>query len=194
MPADDLAELIAWLKANPDRAIAGNGGQGSAGQLTATLFQQMTGTRLHQVPYRGGPQALNDLIAGRIDLMMDPIGIFLPQVRSGTIKAYAVTAKRRVAAAPEIPSVDEAGVNGLYVSGWLGLFAPKGTPKDIVATLNAALVDALADPLVRARAESDLAFEIRPRGQQTPEALHAVEIADIKKWWPIIKAAGIERQ
>jgi tripartite-type tricarboxylate transporter receptor subunit TctC len=193
MPANDLEGLIAWLKANPDHAIEGNAGQGSAGQLTAVLFQQMTNTRLSQVPYRGGPQALQDLMGGRIDLMMDPVGILLPQVRIGTIKAYAVTARARIAAAPEIPTVDEAGLPGLYVSGWLGIFAPKGTPNDVIDRINAAVATALVDPLVRGRLH-DLGFEIRPRDQQTPEALRAVQIADIEKWWPIMKAAGIEGQ
>jgi tripartite-type tricarboxylate transporter receptor subunit TctC len=117
----------------------------------------------------------------------------LPQVRSGTIKAYAVTAKNRLAAAPEIPTVDEAGLPGLYVSGWLGLYAPRDTPKDIITKLNTVVVEALADPLVRDRLH-ELGFEIRPREQQTPDALRAVQKADIEKWWPIIRAAGIERQ
>ena len=157
----------------------------------ASFFQKETGTRFQFVPYRGAGPAMQDLIAGQIDLMILDPPTSLPQVRAGSIKAYAVTAKTRLAAAPDIPTVDEAGLPGFYISLWNGLWAPKGTPKDIIAKLNAAVVEALADPTVRQRL-ADLGQEIPPREQQTPEALAHFQKAEIEKWWPIIKAANIK--
>jgi tripartite-type tricarboxylate transporter receptor subunit TctC len=193
VPADDLKGLIAWLKVNPGKASAGTSGLGAMDHVSAALFQTVTGTHFQFVPYRGGTQAIQDLVAGQIDLMFgNPIN-GLQQVRSGQIKGFAVTAKSRLAAAPEIPTVDEAGLPGFYVSFWLGLWAPKGTPKDVIAKLNSAAVTALADPTVRTRL-TDLGFEIFPRDQQTPEALASYQKAEIEKWWPIIKAAGIKAE
>ena len=191
MPADDLKGLIAWLKANPDKASAATAGAGSMAHVSGVLFQSMTGTRFQFVPYRGGAPAVQGLVAGETDMMIGDLITNLPQVRAGTIKSYAVTAKTRLAVAPEIPTVDEAGLPGLYVSFWHGLWAPKGTPKDIIGKLNAAVVSALADPTVRQRLV-DLGQEIYPHEQQTPEALGAFQKAEIEKWWPIIKAAGIK--
>jgi tripartite-type tricarboxylate transporter receptor subunit TctC len=190
MPANDLRELIAWLKANPDKASLGTNGPGSAAHLAGLLLQKETGTRFGFVPYRGTAPAQQDLVGGQIDMMIDLAANSLPQVRSGSFKAYAVTARTRLAAAPGIPTVDEAGAPGLYVSAWNGLWAPKGTPRDVIGKLNSAVVDALADPAVRRRL-ADLGYEIPPREQQTPEALGAFQKAEIEKWWPIIKAAGI---
>jgi tripartite-type tricarboxylate transporter receptor subunit TctC len=190
LPAADLKELIAWLKAHPDKATQGTAGAGSAAHISGAYFQNVTGTRFGFVPYRGAAPAMQDLLGGRIDLMFDQVGNALPHVRSGAIKAYAVTAKTRLAAAPEIPTVDEAGLPGFYVSVWRGLFAPKGTPPDVIVRLNAAVVHALADPAVRQRL-ADLAQEIPTREQLTPEALGALHQAEIAKWWPIIKAANI---
>ena len=141
LPANDLEGLIAWLKANPDKASAGIAGVGATGHVSGISFQKQTGTRFQFVPYRGNGPALQDLVAGQIDLMIEPASNFLAQVRAGTIKAIAVTAKRRLAGAPEIPTVDEAGLPGFYASLWYGLWVPKGTPKDAVAKLNAAIVD-----------------------------------------------------
>lgn len=190
LPATDLKELIAWLKARPDKATQGTAGAGSAAHISGAYFQSVTGTRFHFVPYRGAAPAMQDLMGGQIDLMFDQVGNALPQVRAGQIKAYAVTAKRRLAAAAEIPTVDEAGLPGFHVSVWRGLFAPKGTPHAVIARLNAAVVDALADPTVRERL-ADLGQEIPAREQQTPEALSALHQGEIAKWWPIIKAANI---
>jgi tripartite-type tricarboxylate transporter receptor subunit TctC len=190
-PAASLSELIAWLKANPDKASAGTAGAGTAGHLTGALFQKETGTKFQFVPYRGVGPAMQDLVAGQIDLEIDPSSNFLPQVRTGSIKAYAVTARTRLAAAPDIPTVDEAGLQGFYASLWYGLWAPKDTPKEIVAKVNAAVVDALASAPVRTRL-AELGDEIPPRDQQTPEALAVYQKAEIEKWWPIIKAAGIK--
>jgi tripartite-type tricarboxylate transporter receptor subunit TctC len=190
IPANDLKGLIAWLKANPDRASAGYQGAGGAPHVSGVLFQQATGTRFQHVPYRGIGPALQDLVAGHIDLMMTTAANSLPQVRAGSIKALAVTAKSRLTVAPDIPTVDEAGLPGHYVSVWFAFFAPKGMPKDISTRLNAAVVDALANADVRQRL-IELGQEIPPRDQQTPEALGALQRAEIEKWWPIIKAANV---
>jgi len=190
MPADDLKRLIAWLQANPDKASQGTPGAGTAAHITGAFFQKQTGTRFAFVPYRGTGPAMNDLIAGHIDLIIDQTSNSMPQVKAGTIKAYAVTAKERLASAPDIPTVDEAGLPGLYISVWYGLWAPKGTPKEIIARLNAAAVEAMADPAVRTRMDT-FGLEIPPRDQQSAEALSALQKAEIEKWWPIVKAAHI---
>ena len=190
-PAKNLSELIAWLKANPDKASVGTAGVGSGSHMGGVYFQSATGTKVQYIPYKGTGPAMQDLLAGRIDFMVDQASNSLPQVRAGKIKAFAVSAKSRLSAAPEIPTVDEAGLPGLYVSVWFGIWAPKGTPRDVVAKLNAAMVSALADPAVRQRL-SDLGQEITPRDQQTPEALAAFHKAEAEKWWPLVKAAGIK--
>jgi tripartite-type tricarboxylate transporter receptor subunit TctC len=191
MPTRNLTELIAWLRANPDRAVQGTGGPGGVPHTLGILFQRETSTRFGLVPYRGTAVAINDLVAGHIDMMIDAPNNTLPHVRAGTIKAYAVTANSRLPAAPGIPTVDEAGLPGFHFSSWQAVFAPKGTPESIIAKLHGAVVAALADPEVRRRL-ADLGRDIFPREQQTPEALAALQQADIYKWWPLIKAASIE--
>jgi tripartite-type tricarboxylate transporter receptor subunit TctC len=191
LPADDLKGLIAWLKANPDKASFGTSGA-SISQIAGVRLQKETGTRFGFVPYRGGAPILQDLVAGQIDLAFDPT-MSLEQVRAGQVKAFAVTAAKRLSSAPDIPTVDEAGLPGFYVSLWHGLWAPKRTPKDIITKLNAAAVEALADASVRARL-ADIGQEIFPREQQTPEALAAFQKAEIERWGPIIKEAGIKAE
>jgi len=191
VPANDLKTFIAWLKANPDKASEGTAGAGSPQHVGGVFFRNATGTRFQFVPYRGAAPAMQALLAGDIEMIIDDPTSSLPQVRAGKIKAFAVTARSRLASAPDIPTVDEAGLPGFYFSRWHALWAPKGTPKDVVAKLNAAVVGALADPLVRSRL-ADLGQEIFPREQQTPAALGAYHRDEIEKWWPIIKAAGIK--
>ena len=191
VPAQDLQGFIAWLKANAATATQGTAGHGSASHISGVYFQNITGARFQFVPYRGAGPAMQDLVAGQVDLMIDQAANSLPQVRAGTIRAYAVTDKVRLAAAPDIPTVDEAGVPGLHIAIWHALWMPKGTPIDIIAKLNAAVVDALADPGARGRL-AELGQEIPPREQQTPQALFAYHKAEIEKWWPIIKAANIK--
>jgi tripartite-type tricarboxylate transporter receptor subunit TctC len=191
LPAKDVKELIAWLKANPDKASAATTGLGSGIHMCLVYFQNMTGTKFPLAPYRGAAPLMQDLLAGQIDLSCPEAGQTLPQYRAGTIKAYAVLTGKRWFAAPDVPTIDEAGVPGLHFPFWHGLWAPKGTPKDVIAKLNAAAVEALADAGVRQRF-NELGHEIVPREQQTPEALAAYHKAEIDKWWPIIKAANIK--
>jgi tripartite-type tricarboxylate transporter receptor subunit TctC len=193
MPAKDLKELIAWLKANPDKALQGTAGTGSPSHVAGVYFQSKTGTRFQFVPYRGGAPAMQALLTGQMDLGFEQAANVLPHLRAGTTKAYAVTGNTRLPAAPEIPTVDEAGLPGFYISVWHALWAPKGTPKNVIDKLNAAVVGALSDATVRRRL-SDLGQEIPPANQQTPEALAAYQKAEIEKWWPIIKAAGIKAE
>jgi tripartite-type tricarboxylate transporter receptor subunit TctC len=193
MPASDLKELVAWLKANPDKATQGNSGIGTPSHVAGVFLQNAVGAKWQLVPYRSAGLSMQDLVAGNIDLTLDTPAVSMSQVRAGNIKAYAVTSKSRIAVAPDIPTTDEAGLPGFYFSFWHALWAPKGTPKDIIARLNAAAVSTLADPALRAKL-IDLAQEIFPPEQQTPEALLAYHQAEIEKWWPIIKAADIKAQ
>ena len=191
LPANDLKELVAWLKANGDKASQGYAGNGSPGHMTSLLFQSVTGTQVQFVPYRGTAAAMQDLVAGQIDVMFTSPIVALPPARSGHVKAYAVTSPRRLSSAPDIPTADEAGLPGFATSSWFALFAPRGTPRDIVNKLNGAVVGALTDATVRARF-AELGLEMFPREQQTPEALAAFQKAEIEKWWPMVKAAGIK--
>jgi tripartite-type tricarboxylate transporter receptor subunit TctC len=191
VPAMDLMELVAWLKANSIKTSFGTSGPGSPSHASGLLLQKLTGIQLQFVPYRGGALVLQDLIAGQIDVTFGALSTSLPAVRDGKIKAYAVTSNARSAAAPNIATVDEAGLPGLHLSLWGGIWAPKGTPKGVIGMLNAAVVEALADQTVRQRL-ADLGEEIPPRAQQTPEALAVHHKAEIEKWWPILKAAGIK--
>jgi tripartite-type tricarboxylate transporter receptor subunit TctC len=191
LPANDLRELIAWLKANPDKASAATVGPGSGSHLCGIYLQNNTGVRFQFVPYRGGAPAMQDLVSGQVDMMCDMSSNSLPWVRGGQVKALAVMAKERWFGAPDVPTVDEMGVPGIYVSFWHGLWAPKGTPADVIGRLNGAVVKALADATVRKRF-ADQGQEIPPPDQQTPQALMAYHKADIDKWWPLIKAANIK--
>jgi len=193
LPVKDLGELIAWLKANPDKASAGIVGMGSGGHICGLSFQRATGVRYQFVPYRGGAPAMQDLLSGQIDFMCDMAANSLPQVRAGTIKPIVVMSKTRWFAAPGVPTAEEMGVPGLAISLWHGLWAPKGTAAEVVGKLNAAVVAALADPAVGKRFV-DLGQEIAPRAQQTPGGFAAYHKAEIEKWWPIIKGANIKNE
>jgi tripartite-type tricarboxylate transporter receptor subunit TctC len=193
LPPRNLPELIAWLKENPGKATVGIGGAGGGADVVGTYFQKNTGTRFQFVPYRGAAPIIQDLLAGQIDLTFTQVAGALAQVRSGQLRAYVVMAKTRWPEAPDTPTIDEEGVPGLYASFWHGLWAPKGTPKDVIAKLDAAVVETLADPAVRRRF-SEIGQEAWPRDKQTPEALAAQQKAEIEKWWPIIKAAGIRAE
>ena len=191
LPADDLKGLVAWMKANPGKAAFVN--QNAAAQISGILLQQLTGTQLQFIPYRGAGPAMTDLISGQVDLLVVQAAAALSQVQGGTIKAIANLSPRRSSAVPDIPTSDESGVPGLYMSGWFGFFAPKATPKDVVGKLNDAMVQALADPAVSKRF-AELGLDVASREQQTPEGLAAFNKAEIEKWWPIIKAANIKVQ
>jgi tripartite-type tricarboxylate transporter receptor subunit TctC len=194
LPAKDLKELIAWLKANPDKATEGTSGPGGGQHVSGVYFQSVTGTRFQFVPYRAGSaDIIRDIAAGHIDLTFDQAITALGHVRNGTVKAYAVTSANRLAAAPEIPTVDEAGAPGIYISTWYGMWVPKDTPPEAIQKLGAAAMDTLADPGVRQRLTA-LGQEIPPREQQTAAALAALQKAEIEKWWPLIKAANIKAE
>jgi tripartite-type tricarboxylate transporter receptor subunit TctC len=190
VPAKNLKELVAWVKANQDSMAVGTGGIGTASHVGGVYFQNRIGAKLQFIPYRGAAPAMVDLLSGLVDIMFDQVSNSLPLVRADRLRAYAVTADARLAAAPEIPTVDEAGLPGLHIAVWHGIWAPKGTPKNIIAKLNAAIVETLADPEVRRRL-SELGQQIPPHERQTPEALAAYHKAELEKWLPLIEAAGI---
>ena len=191
LPAKTLKELIAWLKARPAPATAGTAGAGSGSHIAGLYFESAAGVRLQYVPYRGTGPAMNDLVAGQIDLILDQTSNSINQVRAGTIRAYAVTDDKRVQSAPDIPTTDEAGLPGFHMTLWSGLWVPKGTPREIVAKLNAAAVEALNDPGVRDQFEN-LGLQMPPSDRLTPEALGDWQKAEIAKWWPMIKAANVK--
>jgi tripartite-type tricarboxylate transporter receptor subunit TctC len=191
IPAKSLTELLAWLKSRPNPPATGTAGAGSASHIAGLYFEKVTGIKLEFVPYRGTAPAMNDLVAGQIDLMIDQTSNSIAQVRAGTIRAYAVTDAKRVASASDIPTTDEAGLPGIHMSLWSGLWVPKGTPKAIIAKLNAAAVDAMSDPEVQKKFEN-LGLEMPPKDQLTPEALGAFQKSEIAKWWPMIKAADVK--
>jgi tripartite-type tricarboxylate transporter receptor subunit TctC len=191
VPAKSLKELLEWLKSRPAPAAAGTAGAGSGSHIAGLYFENVTGIKLQYVPYRGTAPALNDLVAGQIDIIIDQTSNSISQVRAGNIRAYAVTADKRVESAPDVPTVDEAGLPGFHMTLWSGLWVPKGTPKAIVDKLNAAAVDALNDPAVRKQMEN-LGLQMPPKDQLTPQALGTWQKAEIAKWWPMIKAANVK--
>ena len=193
VPAGSLNEFVGWIKANEGKVSAGTAGAGSATHVAGVYFQNVTGTRFQFVPYRGTGPALQDLVAGQIDFIVDQASNSLQHVRDGKIRAYAVTASARLPSAPDIPTVAEAGLPSLDISVWYGLWAPKGTPKEIIAKLNAAAVQALSEPTVRHRF-AELGLDMPPRDRLTPEALAAYQKAEIEKWWPVIKDANIKTE
>jgi tripartite-type tricarboxylate transporter receptor subunit TctC len=193
LSAEDLKGLIGWLKANPDKASVGIAGVGATGHLTGISFQKETGTKFQFVPYRGNGPAMQDLLAEQIDFMIEPSSNFKSLLAAGSVKPYAITGKARLPSSPDIPTADEAGLPGFFASLWYGLWVPKDTPKDIIAKLNATLVQVLADPAVNKRFE-ELGIEITPLAQQSPEALRAFQKAEAERWWPIIKASNLKAE
>jgi len=193
VPAKNLNEFVGWIKANEGKVSAGTAGAGSATHVAGVYFQNVTGTRFQFVPYRGTGPALQDLVAGQIDFIVDQASNSLQHVRDGKIRAYAVTASARLPSAPDIPTVAEAGLPSLDISVWYGLWAPKDTPKEIIAKLNNAAVQALSEPTVRQRF-AELGLDIPPRDRLTPEALAAYQKAEIEKWWPVIRGANIKTE
>ena len=191
VPAKSLQELLAWLKARPAPATAGTAGAGSGSHIAGLYFEHVSGIKLQYVPYRGTGPAMNDLVAGQIDLIVDQTSNSIGQVRAGNIRAYAVTSDKRLESAPDVPTTDEAGLPGFHMTLWSGLWVPKGTPKEIVTKLNAAAVTALNDPAVRKQLEN-LGLQMPPKDQLAPEALGAWQKAEIEKWWPVIKAANVK--
>ncbi len=191
VPAKDLKGLIAWIKSNEANVTFGTAGVGSGSHFSGLYLQSLIGTKARYVPYRGTGPAMQDLVAGNIDIIVDQASNSMPQVQGGKIKAYAVTDGKRLAVAPDVPTVDEAGLPGFHVLLWSGMWAPKGTPKDAIAKLNAALREAIADPTVLKRF-GDLGLEATPANRQTPEALRGHQKAEADKWWPVIKAAGVK--
>jgi tripartite-type tricarboxylate transporter receptor subunit TctC len=191
VPATSLKEFLAWLKAQPSPPTAGTAGAGSGSHIAGLYFENVAGVKLQYVPYRGTGPAMNDLVAGQIDLIVDQTSNSIGQVRAGNIRAYAITDTKRVESASDIPTVDEAGLPGFHMTLWSGLWVPKDTPKDVVAKLNAATVDALNDPAVRKQLEN-LGLQMPPKDKLTPDALGAWQKAEIAKWWPMIKAANVK--
>jgi len=191
LAAKDLKELVAWTKANGDKVSFGTAGPGSPSHVTGVYFNQLTGSNAQAIHYKGAAPAMTDLISGQIDIYFDQAVTAVPNSKAGRVKPYAVTASKRIAAAPDIPTVDEAGLPGLYMSIWHALWAPRGTPPAVIARLNGAVMDALADEAVRKRL-MDIGQEIPSREQQTPQALGAHHKAEIEKWWPLVKAAGVK--
>jgi tripartite-type tricarboxylate transporter receptor subunit TctC len=189
LPANNLKELVAWMKANPGKINFVN--QNAAAQVTGVLFEQATGQKLAYIPYKGAGPAMTDLISGQVDLLVVQAAVSMPQLEAGTVKVLANLSPKRSPALPDIPTSDESGVHGLYMSGWFGFFGPRGLPKDVLARLNGAMVEALADPVIRKRFVG-LGIDVPTREQQTPEGLAAFQRAEIEQWWPIIKAAGVK--
>ena len=191
VPAKSLKELMEWLKSRPEPATAGTAGAGSGSHIAALYFESISGIKLQYVPYRGTGPAMNDLVAGQIDIIVDQLSNSINQVRGGNIRAYAVTDTKRAESAPDIPTTDEAGLPGFVMTLWSGMWVPKDTPKEIVAKLNAAAVDALTDPAVRKQLEN-LGLQMPPSDKLTPAALGEWQKAEIAKWWPLIRAANVK--
>ena len=190
MPANNLKELIAWIKANPKTATEGNSGIGSPSHVSGILFQKAINSPIQMIPYRGAGESTQAIVSGQIDVLLNTPAVSMAQLKAKQVKVFAVTAPKRLATAPDIPTTDEAGLPGFYFTFWHALWVPKDTPKDVVAKLNGALRGALADPEVKKKLIA-LAQDIFPPEEQSPEALHKFQSAEIQKWWPVIKEAGI---
>ena len=193
LPADDLKGLIDWLKVNPDKASVGIAGVGATGHLTGISFQKETGTKFQFVPYRGNAPAMQDLLAEQIDFMIEPSSNFKALLGAGSVKPFAITGRMRLPSSPNIPTADEAGLPGFFASLWYGLWVPKGTPKEIIAKLNATVSQILADPQVKQRFD-ELGIQITPINQQSPEALRDFQKAEAERWWPIMRASNIKAE
>lgn len=193
LPADNLKGLITYLKANPDKASVGIAGVGATGHLTGIAFQKATGASFQFIPYRGNAPAMQDLLSGQIDFMIEPSSNFKSLVAAGSVKPFAITGRARLPSSPDIPTADQAGLPGFFASLWYGLWVPKNTPKDVIVKLNATMIQVLADVSVQKRFE-ELGIEITPLAQQSPEVLRAFQKAEAERWWPIIKASNIKME
>jgi tripartite-type tricarboxylate transporter receptor subunit TctC len=191
--ADDLKGLIAWLTANPDKASVGIAGVGATGHPAGIAFQKESGTKFQFVPYRGNAPAMQDLLAGQIDFMIEPSSNFKSLIAAGSVKPFAIAGRRRLPSSPNIPTADEAGLPGFSASLWYGLWVPRDTPKQVVAKLNATLMQVLADASVQTRL-GEFGIQITPAAQQSPEVLRAFQKAETERWWPIMKASNLKAE
>jgi tripartite-type tricarboxylate transporter receptor subunit TctC len=191
LAANNLGELVALMKKDPGKVTFVN--QNAAAHVSGIVMQQLTRTEVTFIPYRGAGPAMTDLVAGQVDLLVVQGAVALPQVRAGTIKAIANLSPQRSASMPDIPTSDETGVPGLYMSGWFGFFGPKGMPADVVGKLNGAMKEILADPAIKAKF-TELGLDVATPEQQTPQGLAAFHKAEVDKWWPIIQAAGVKAE
>jgi tripartite-type tricarboxylate transporter receptor subunit TctC len=193
LPANNIKELIAWLKANSGKVSVGTSGPGSPSHVFGSFFQNTIETKFNFIPYRSAGESQKDLVGGQVDMIVDTPSTSGQNVKNGLIKAFVLAGKDRTPVLPDVPTVDEAGLKGMYFYFWHAIWAPKGTPKPIIARLNEAVTKAVADPVTRQRLEK-IGQEFFPATMTTPEGLAKFQKEEAEKWWPVIKAQGIKVQ